>query len=65
MSLQNELPGSGSISLGHEMFMLPHGTTCENADWWYCNRATFKTAEHTHPTRGHITIVSLDIKCRN
>ena len=27
-----KMKASLNSSLGHEMFMLPHGTTCENAD---------------------------------
>jgi len=49
-----QIEGNSYTSLGHEMFMLPHGTTCENADSWYCNQAAFKTAEYAHPPRGHI-----------
>ena len=45
--VQNE--GKSYSSLGHEMFMLQTGTTCENADWRYSNQAAFRTAEYTHP----------------
>jgi len=27
-----QIEGNSFTSLGHEMFMLPHGPTCENAD---------------------------------
>jgi len=42
------------VSLGHEMFMLLHGKTQENADWWNCKHAAFRSADYTHPSRGRM-----------
>jgi len=57
--------GNSCTSLGHEVFILLHGRTHESADWWSCKCVAFRSADHTHPPQRHMTIVALEIKCRN
>ena len=54
--------GKSYSSLGHELFMLPHGTTCVNADIVIEQPSRLLSI---HISRGHITIVSLEVKRRN
>jgi len=53
------------VSIGHEMFMLLHGKTQENAELWNCKQAAFRSADSTHPPRGRMTIITSEIEYRN